>query len=129
VEIYGKAGQTTGNIIQRMRFSCWITKATDTLSEYVIRLFHGKSGHANASQCYVIGTRYVLLNCLLGIFKSQDSVIGKMIGYELDNRGAMLPSLAKPRVLCLLQGPDWLLRPSHSPVLYVMGADFPEEKR
>jgi hypothetical protein len=24
------------NIIRRMRFSCWITKATDTHSEYVI---------------------------------------------------------------------------------------------
>ena len=24
------------NIIQRMRFACWITKATDTHSEYVI---------------------------------------------------------------------------------------------
>jgi len=101
MEKYGKAGQTTGNTIQRMHFACWITKATDTPSEYVIRLFQGKSGHANASQCYVIRTRYDLLNCSLGIFKSQDSVIGKMIGYELDNRGAMLPSLAKPRVSSL----------------------------
>jgi hypothetical protein len=32
VEKYGTAGQTTdGNIIRRMRFACWITKATDTL--------------------------------------------------------------------------------------------------
>jgi len=52
-----------------------------------------------------------------------------MIGYEMDNRGAMLPSLAKPRVLGLLRGPDWLSRPSQSPVQYVMGADFPREKR
>jgi hypothetical protein len=27
---------TDDNIIQRMRFECWITKATDTHSEYVI---------------------------------------------------------------------------------------------
>jgi hypothetical protein len=37
VEKYGTAGQATDdNIIQRMRFACWITKATDTHSEYVI---------------------------------------------------------------------------------------------
>jgi hypothetical protein len=34
---YGTAGQATdGNIIRRMRFACWMTKATDTHSEYVI---------------------------------------------------------------------------------------------
>jgi hypothetical protein len=27
---------TDDNIIRRMRFACWITKATDTHSEYVI---------------------------------------------------------------------------------------------
>ena len=32
-----KVGQTTDdNIIRRMRFACWITKATNTHSEYVI---------------------------------------------------------------------------------------------
>jgi len=31
MEIYGKAGRTTYDyIIRRMRFACWITKATDT---------------------------------------------------------------------------------------------------
>jgi hypothetical protein len=36
VEKYGRARQATDdNIIQRMRFACWITKATDTLPEYV----------------------------------------------------------------------------------------------
>jgi hypothetical protein len=34
---YGKATQATGdNIIRRMRFACWINKATDTHSEYVM---------------------------------------------------------------------------------------------
>ena len=34
---YGKDGQATDdNIILRMRFACWITKVTDTHSEYVI---------------------------------------------------------------------------------------------
>jgi hypothetical protein len=37
VEKNGRAGQATDdNIIQRMRFVCWITKATDIHSEYVI---------------------------------------------------------------------------------------------
>jgi hypothetical protein len=37
VEKYGRAGQATDdNIIRHMGFACRITKATDTLSEYVI---------------------------------------------------------------------------------------------
>jgi hypothetical protein len=37
IEKYGRAWQATdGNIIRRMRFACWITKAADTRSEYVI---------------------------------------------------------------------------------------------
>jgi hypothetical protein len=36
VEKYGTARQATdGNTIRRMRFACWITKATDTHSEYL----------------------------------------------------------------------------------------------
>jgi hypothetical protein len=37
MEKYGRDGQATDdNIIRRMRFACWITKATDTRSGYVI---------------------------------------------------------------------------------------------
>jgi hypothetical protein len=37
VEKYGTARQDTDdNIIRRMRFACWVTKATDTHSEYLI---------------------------------------------------------------------------------------------
>jgi hypothetical protein len=36
VEKYGTARQATDDIIWRMRFACWITKATDTHSEYVV---------------------------------------------------------------------------------------------
>ena len=37
VEKYRRARQTTDkNVIQRMRFVCWITKATETHSKYVI---------------------------------------------------------------------------------------------
>jgi hypothetical protein len=37
VEKYGRVRQATvDNIIRRMRFMCWITKATDTHLQYVI---------------------------------------------------------------------------------------------
>ena len=37
MEKFGTARQVTvGNIIRRMRIACWITKATNTHSEYVI---------------------------------------------------------------------------------------------
>jgi hypothetical protein len=51
------------NIIQRMFFACWITKATDTHSEYEIPLvFQDDSGYANAPKCYVIRTLPVVFN-------------------------------------------------------------------
>ena len=37
VEKYGRASQATDdNIVRRMLFACWITKATNTRSQYVI---------------------------------------------------------------------------------------------
>jgi hypothetical protein len=37
VEKYGRAGQTTeDSITRRMRFACWVNKAADTHSKYVI---------------------------------------------------------------------------------------------
>jgi hypothetical protein len=52
---YYRAGQATDdNIIRRMRFACWITKAKNTRSEHVILIFyHGNNGYVNASHCYV----------------------------------------------------------------------------
>jgi hypothetical protein len=36
-ENYGRVGQDTdGNVIWRMRFACWINKAANTHSEYLI---------------------------------------------------------------------------------------------
>jgi hypothetical protein len=47
VEKYGRARQATDdNIIRRMRFACWITKATDTHSQYVILIFFLVNGPA-----------------------------------------------------------------------------------
>jgi hypothetical protein len=37
-EKYGRAGQATDdNMIHRMRFTCWVTKATNTQSRMLIR--------------------------------------------------------------------------------------------
>jgi hypothetical protein len=41
-------------------FACWVTKALETHSGYVIMPSHGNNGYANMPQCYVI--------CALPIF-------------------------------------------------------------
>ena len=55
VEIYSTALQATDdNVAQYMRTACWVTKTTDTKSEYVIlNVFRGKNGYASAHQYYV----------------------------------------------------------------------------
>jgi len=46
----------------RMRFECWIPKATNAHSEYVIIIvLYGYNGSTNASGCYIIRTLHVLL--------------------------------------------------------------------
>jgi hypothetical protein len=63
VEKYCKAGQATvDNITRRMRFACWITKATHTHSEYVIFIaFPWQQWlHGHASML-----RYTYTACLL----------------------------------------------------------------
>jgi hypothetical protein len=50
---------TDDNIIRRMRFACWITKATDTHSEYVILIAIPQQQLLR--QCYVIRTLPLLL--------------------------------------------------------------------
>jgi len=56
VEIYGRTRQATDDyLIRRMRFVCWITKATDTHLGYAIIIvpppppLPGKNGFANTS--------------------------------------------------------------------------------
>ena len=52
---------TDDSIIRCMRFACWINKVTEAHWEYVILLFRGCSGYANAPKCYVIRTLHVFL--------------------------------------------------------------------
>jgi hypothetical protein len=63
---------TDYNTIRRMRFGCWITKATQTHTcnmQYLL-LFHGSSGCVNVCQCYFIRTLLccVFLAIVCGLF-------------------------------------------------------------
>jgi len=76
VEEHCRAGQATDdNIIWRMRVACWIRKATNTHSEYVILLFHGKNCCTSAPQGYVTRTLNVL-------FETNLVVSCKILGFS-----------------------------------------------
>ena len=54
VEKYGTGRQATDdNIIRPMRIACWIIKATDTNSKYVILIAFPRQIYMNASPCCV----------------------------------------------------------------------------
>ena len=77
-EINGRPRQATDdNIIRHMRFACWISKDTDTHSQY-LRLFYYNSGNANAPQCYVILTLPLLFHCRIRLFVPSVLVLNHM---------------------------------------------------
>jgi hypothetical protein len=67
VEKYGTATQDKNdNITLRMRFARWITKATDTRSEYIAKksmLIHGNNGFATALHSSVDTLLVVSFSC------------------------------------------------------------------
>jgi hypothetical protein len=64
VKKYGTAKQTTDdNIMQHIYFECWITKATDTHSEYVI--LNGFSTAKMVTRTCLSVTLYVFCLCCL----------------------------------------------------------------
>jgi hypothetical protein len=66
VEKYGTAGQLTDdNIIRRMRFACWINKATDTHSEYVIFIAFPRQQWLRKSLSIL---RYTYISCFVFFF-------------------------------------------------------------
>jgi hypothetical protein len=69
VEKYGRAGQATDDdILRHMCTACWITKATDTHSEYVISIaFPRQQWYANAPPRYVTRTLPVLINSAVAL--------------------------------------------------------------
>jgi hypothetical protein len=63
VEKYGRARQATDdNIILRMRIVCWITKAIDTHSEYVMLIAYPRQQWSREHVSMFISTLLVLLN-------------------------------------------------------------------
>ena len=52
---------TADNIIRRMRYALWITKATDTQSEHVTLIAFALQQWLNAPHCYVMRSLPVLL--------------------------------------------------------------------
>jgi hypothetical protein len=63
VKKYGRARQATDDsIIQRMRFACWITKATDTHSECVILIAFSRQQWLRER---AIILRYTYIDCLV----------------------------------------------------------------
>ena len=72
VQKYGTAGQATDDsIIRRMRSACWITKATNTHTQYTLRIVYkdGGNGYAKAPQFYVTHTIPVLFTLNLVVYK------------------------------------------------------------
>jgi hypothetical protein len=84
METYGTAGQATDeNIIQLMHFACWFTKATDTHSEYVMRVtFPLQPWLRTRLDVTVINIFPVLLDCVRVLFHS---VLGELIVVILSN--------------------------------------------
>ena len=65
MEKYGTARQATDdNIIQRMRFVCWITKATDRHSEYEILIAFTRQQWLHESALIL---RYTYIACLVNL--------------------------------------------------------------
>jgi hypothetical protein len=64
VEKHGRARQAAeNNIICRVRFACWINKATDTHSEYVILIAFPEQQWLHVS---ISMLRYTYTVCLVG---------------------------------------------------------------
>jgi hypothetical protein len=74
---YGTARQAADDdIIRRMRFACWITKATDTFSEYVIIIVlprqHWLRERPSSLRCMWIACLVCLCYCSLRPGKCRD---------------------------------------------------------
>jgi hypothetical protein len=74
-KICGTAGETTDdNIIRRMRIACWVSKATDIQSEYLILIAIPRQRCVRErAQCYVIRTLSLLLNYL--VFNGREEIV------------------------------------------------------
>jgi hypothetical protein len=91
VEKYGGAREATwDNIIRRMRFACWISKATHTHTRkcmYYLLLFHGKSVFANAPRCCFVRTLLLFFNLEVN-FETSFSLNMHSVKLETDGKSA-----------------------------------------
>jgi hypothetical protein len=71
VEKYGTARHVAdGSIVRRMHKACWVTKSSDTHSEYVILLaFPWQQWLRERAQCYFISTLALVFPCFCFSFK------------------------------------------------------------
>ena len=90
MERYGTVGQVADdNIMRRMRFASWITKATDTHSEYAtLLLFHSNKGYTNPPNV----TLYVHCRsrCQSPYYLAQGHVVAQLVKalcYKSEGRG------------------------------------------
>ena len=68
MEKYGRDGQATDDYkIRHKRLACWITKATDTHSDYVIFIYLPHC-YAKASRCYVVRVLPAMCKCSTALF-------------------------------------------------------------
>ena len=64
MEKYGTAGQATDDkILRRMRIACWINKATDTHSEYVLLIVFPRHPWLRDTGLNITFMRTLLLVC------------------------------------------------------------------
>jgi hypothetical protein len=74
MEKYGTARHATDdNIIRRMRFTCWITKATDTHVEYVILIAFPRQQRTRLNVTLDVGC---LVQYVIQIFRSENLFSG-----------------------------------------------------
>jgi hypothetical protein len=86
---YDRAGQATDdNIILRTRFVCWINRATNTHSGYVILIAsHGNHSYGNAHQSNFTHSYSILFSHNTSIYSQQYMVLATCFGFIKPSSG------------------------------------------
>jgi hypothetical protein len=83
VEKCGTARQATDdNITRRMRFACWITKATDTHSEYVILIVFPRQ-HWLRERASILRSHIHYLSCITCIRVCTGHAVAQTVSFSL----------------------------------------------
>jgi hypothetical protein len=74
---------TGDNTMWRMRIACWITKTTDSHSEYIMDIvFYGKNSCTNEPQCHVISPVPLVIQLSFFQFEDMRTLINKVLKFE-----------------------------------------------